>query len=74
MSKLMLAEDGGFVLWSNGNAIASRGNVMEAVEYGTGGQNIWERMDFYGIPGARSFHHRRQPGDVFARIWRSQAR
>jgi len=26
-------------------------NVMEAIEYGTGGQNIWERMDFYGVPG-----------------------
>ncbi|MGE0326387.1 MAG: serine hydrolase domain-containing protein [Polyangiaceae bacterium] len=51
MSKLMLAENGGFVLYSNGTALGSGGNVAEAIEYGTGGQNIWERMDFYGVPG-----------------------
>ncbi|MEZ4376138.1 MAG: serine hydrolase domain-containing protein [Polyangiaceae bacterium] len=51
MSKLMLAENGGFVLYSNGTASASPNNVAEAVEYGSDGRNIWERMDYYNLPG-----------------------
>ncbi|MEZ4228818.1 MAG: serine hydrolase [Polyangiaceae bacterium] len=51
MSKLMLSENDGYVLYSNGSAVGSANNAAEAIEYGSNGQNIWERMDFYGIPG-----------------------
>lgn len=51
MSKLMLSENDGYVLYSNGTVFGNSNVAAEAIEYGSNGQNIWERMDFYGIPG-----------------------
>ena len=52
LSRLMLGPGTSFVLYSHGQATATPGSVIDAIELGAPGQpNLWRRMVNAGVPG-----------------------
>ncbi len=52
VSRLLIGPGDSYVVYSHGDATATAGNTIEAIEYGlAGGQTLWARMQAIGLPG-----------------------